>query len=111
MLTQEQINEAVKDAMPSVLQGLRNEIAEQALREARQVVSTQIQSVVTAWFTSEVVPEVKAALVESKAGLIAVAPQFADQLSASLVKAMTEGLQKRLESTWERKKILEAMFA
>jgi hypothetical protein len=110
LLTQEQIQEAVSGAIPDILTGLRNEIAESAIFQARQTAYSAVQKAVTDWVNENLVPEILQTLAASKEGLIASAPQLANCITSSLVEAFSESVKKKLESSWERKKIFEAFF-
>ncbi|MDQ4680747.1 hypothetical protein, partial [Stenotrophomonas maltophilia group sp. RNC7] len=77
MLSQEQIQQAVTDAMPDVLRGLRREIEERLVRDAIQTASMAVNAQVTEWVKENLVPEVLKALAESKDGLINAAPVMA----------------------------------
>ena len=111
MLTKEQIDQAVQDIVPDVLRGLKNELRDRALGIARDAALDVVRKEVAAWATENLVPAVRDSLIESKDGIVAVAPTVAKSLVDVLATAMTAELKKKLESSWERKKILEAMFA
>jgi hypothetical protein len=111
MLTQDQISEAVAEVLPSVLRGFKSELQESILRQARDQAVAQVNKAVTEWVTSELVPEIKLALVESKDGLIAAAPKLAESLTEAMVSAFSETVKNKLETSWERKKIFEALLS
>ncbi|WP_433705832.1 hypothetical protein [Paraburkholderia sacchari] len=111
MLTQEQINEAVQDAMPDILAGLRNEIAETAIFHAKLTAQDAVQKAVSGWIVDNLVPEILRALVEGKEGLVAMAPLFAQSMAAEMQKAFADSITKKLETSWERKKIFEALLS
>lgn len=111
MLTQEQISAAVSDALPDVLAGLRKEITEQALYQAKNAASVAVQKSVTDWVNAELVPEIHKALVSSKDGLIDFAPKFAKAVTEELVASMTDELKKRLEQSWNRQSIFKALLS
>jgi hypothetical protein len=111
MLTNEQIEKAVADAIPNVLVGLRREIEETALYQAKQTALTCINKAVQDWCTENLIPGVKEALVESKDGLIALGPLLAEKTTEALVASITADLSEKLSKSWERKKIMEALFS
>jgi len=110
MLTQEQINEAVADAMPNVLAGLKREISENAIYTAKQAAWSAVQAAVTKWINENLVPEILTALAESKDGLVASAPLLAQSVNDAMVEAFQDTVKKKLESSWERKKLFEALL-
>ena len=50
------------------------------------------------------------ALAAEKDGLIAIAPEIAAGIAAELNKALLATIKAKLEMSWERKKIFEALF-
>lgn len=110
MLSQEQIQQAVSDAMPDVLRGLRREIEDRLVREAIQTASMAVQSQVNEWVKTNLVPEVLASLRQSKDGLIAAAPVMAATMVQALNSSLQQTITKKLESSYERKKIFEALI-
>lgn len=111
MLTQEQINQAVSDALPDVLRGLREQIKESALNTAKYAMHDEITAQVKEWISKELTPEILRVLTEEKEGLIGIAPVFAAKIIESLTEGMVDSVQKKLENSWERKKIFEALFS
>jgi hypothetical protein len=109
-LTQEQINQAVSDAMPDILAGLRKEIAEAAVSQARQSAQFAVQKAVNDWITTNLIPEILTTLSDNKAGLIAMCPKLAEGITMVMTEAFVAEVKKKLESSWERKKIFEALL-
>ena len=110
MLTQDHINQAISDAVPDVIAGLRKEILETALYHARNSVQAEVTKAVSEWVAAELVPEIRATLAAEKDGLIAIAPEIAAGITAELNKALLANIKEKLEKSWERKKIFEALF-
>lgn len=110
MLTNEQIEQAVKDSLPSVLDGLKTSLAERALYEAREATARLVAQEVTEWVKAEVIPEIKSVLVESKAGLMATVPALAAGITTALTEAMLAEVKSKLEKSWDRQKIMESLF-
>lgn len=111
MLSQDQINQAVSDAMPNVLAGLRKEISETALYHARDSVRAAVAKAVGEWVEAELVPAIRTTLAAEKDGLIAIAPEIAAGITAELNKTLLAHIKAKLETSWERKKIFEALLA
>lgn len=110
MLTQEQINQAVSDVVPDVLRGLREEIKERALFAAKEAAITEVNKAVVEWVKSELIPDVHTALAESKDGLVSFAPKLAGEVTSALSSALMDALRKKLENSWERKRVFEALI-
>lgn len=111
MLTQDQINQAISDAIPDVLAGLRKEISEAALYHARDSARVAVTKAVGEWIEAELVPAIRTTLAAEKDGLIAIAPEIAAGITTELNKALLATIKEKLEKSWERKKIFEALLA
>jgi hypothetical protein len=111
MLTQEQIEEAVKDAMPDILAGLRKEIGETAIFHAKLTAQDAVQKAVSGWVVDNLVPAILKTLVDSKDSLVAMAPVFAQSMAVEMQKAFIDSIQKKLETSWDRKKIFDALLS
>lgn len=109
-LTKEQIDSVVTSAMPDVLAALRKEFQEQALYTARSTLNDEVRKAVQDWVVTEIIPEIRTALAESKAGIVATVPQLAETLVTVLGTALGEQLKKNLEQSYNRTKIMEALF-
>ena len=110
MLTQDQIDAAISECLPSVLEGLKASIIKSATYDAENAAREAIRAQTVKFVQEHVIPEVQSALIESKDGLIAVAPAFAKVVAETLLTEITKDLQKKLSSGWGRQKIMEAMF-
>lgn len=110
MISEEMLQEALKSTLPSVLEGLKQSFKERAIGEAENRISQVIAETVTTFMKEEIVPEIQKALIESKEGLINTVPLFTGEITTLLAEAMTKELKKKLETSWDRQKIFEAMF-
>lgn len=110
MLTQDQIQEMLEAAKPSIIESLKKELSQSIGYEVKEELRRQVQKCAQEWITSNVVPEVTRQLIEEKEGLISAALQLAPAMNALLVEAMTKEISERLSQSWNRKKIFEAMF-
>lgn len=71
----------------------------------------QGRGLVGEWVEAELVPAIRATLAAEKDGLIAIAPEIAAGITAELNKALLATIKEKLEKSWERKKIFEALLA
>jgi len=110
MLSQEQINQAVADVVPDVLRGLREEIKERALYDAKNQALKEVNAAVTTWVKTEIIPQVHIALAESKDGLISFSTKLAGEITSAVSDSLIKSLRENLEKSWERKKIFEALI-
>ena len=110
MLTQAQIEETISSAVPDILKGLQEEIKGVALTQAKESVRMAVASEITAWIKQELVPSLLITLSNEREGLIALAPAIAKDISLHLQESIKDTLKKKLENSWERKKIFGALF-
>jgi len=106
----EQVEVALQAAFPSIVEGLKKELTQTVSWEVKNSVAKQVVETVTAWVQAEIVPEIHRILTEEKAGLIAIAPTLGESIVKQLTVALQEELTKKLEHSWERKMIFEALF-
>ncbi|GAA4321994.1 hypothetical protein GCM10023144_01620 [Pigmentiphaga soli] len=110
MFTKEQIDRAVQDAMPDVLAGLRKEIAEQAVYQAKVAVHASVQKAVTDWINENLVPDIMATLTESKAGILSAVPSIAQGIAKALGESLVASVTEKMERSYERRKIFDALL-
>jgi uncharacterized membrane-anchored protein YjiN (DUF445 family) len=110
MLTQEQVNELLESAKPSIIEGLKRDISNSVTYTMKENAGQVIREHVTEWIKNNVIPEITKQLIEGKEGLIKAGFLLAESTCNMLMESMVKDLGKRLQNDWERKKILEAMF-
>lgn len=109
-LTPEQIASILEEAKPDIIKGLRDEAVRQAHWEMNPVVSKLINDEIVTFMTTEIIPEVRMALVDGKDGLLSVAIAAANQVAVDLATALTKDLQAKLEQSYKREQIFKALF-
>lgn len=110
MLTQEQIDQAVRDSVPNVLAGLRKEIEEQALRVATQAMHATVTAEVTKWCTENLVPAIHKTLTDEQSALLTIVPTLADGMAKQLAESAQQALAEKLSKSWERRQVFKALF-
>ena len=106
----EQMQELIANQMPSILEGMKKELRETLTTQAVRCATDLVSKATAEWMNENLVPEIHRQLVESKDGLLVVAEEFGKELTIQLTEALSGSLKKRLESSWERKKIFSALF-
>lgn len=110
MITNEQISEMLEAAKPSIIEGFKQEIKQSITWEVKQKAASMVAEETAKWVKENIIPEIVKELVESKEGLIGVGAKLAPAMVEGLVASMTEAFKKKMEQSWERKKIFEAIF-
>lgn len=108
--TKDQVEAALQAALPSIVEGLKKEITQTVSWEVKNSVTKQVVDTVTSWVQAEIVPEIHRILTEEKEGLISLAPTIGKEVVTQLSTALQEQLTKKLEQSWDRQKIFEALF-
>lgn len=103
-------DELVEMALPSVLEGLKSEIKGTIEWQVKDQAAKLVAEHVTAYIKDSVLPELTIQLIESRDGLMQIAAQLAPRVTSALVEALMGELKAKLERSWDRAKIFEAMF-
>jgi len=109
-LSQEQINSILEDAKPSIVEGLKKQVSTACVYNLKQLVSDEVTKEVKAYISAEIIPEIRRQLIESKEGLISSAVKMGPIVVEELTKTLANNVKKNLESSWNRKSILEGLF-
>lgn len=106
----DQVEAALQASLPSIVEGLKKEITQTVSWEVKNQVTKQVVETVKDWVQVEIIPEIHRILTEEKEGLITLAPSIGKEIITSLSVSLQETLTKKLEQSWERQKIFEALF-
>ncbi len=109
-LTPEQINVLLEEAKPSIVNGLKEEAIKQIKWEFNSQVSRLMEAEVTKFVSTEIIPVLQQQLIESKEGLINIVLASSNAIVTDLSKALMNSLKEKLEHSYSRQKIFEAMF-
>lgn len=110
MLDQEQVKGIIERHLPSILDGLKDELKSQVTYQVKDAAAREVATFVVEWVKKNVIPEVEKALIESKEGLIALGPLIAQRTNEALAEAFTESLKEALKNSWDRRKVFEALL-
>lgn len=84
LISEEVVKTAMSEALPSILNELKQAMTTQIENQARQHRADIVNAAVRKWTLEEVVPEVIRALTENKDGIIAVAVPSGELLASTL---------------------------
>ena len=102
--------ELIELALPSVLEGLRKEMAGSIDWQVKQTAAEQVSKHVSTWVTENVIPEITRKLIEEKDNLISLGTALGPQVVEALSAAFLEELKKNLSSSCKRSVMFKAMF-
>lgn len=109
-LTQEDMQEIVKDATANLKAQLTSDLTRRLDAEVTHAAANTIREYVQEWVKENVLPDVEAILIEGKTSLVNTASASANAMCDELSKSMTETLKVKLSKSWDRSKIFEALF-
>lgn len=110
MLTDEQKQEILNDAFEQVKAGVIENAITHVDWNIKHELSTKTNELVKEWVLNELKPELVASLNEKKSFLIEAALLSAESMAESLANIMAEKMAENLANSYDRKKILEALF-
>ena len=110
ILNEEQTQQIVNGALEQIRQAVIDEAASEATWKVKTAVGNAVNELVTNFVKEEIAPEILTSLRENKSLLIQAAITSAEDMAVMLAKALTETLAENLGGSYNRKKILEAMF-
>jgi len=110
MLNVEQTKEIIDRHLPSILDGLKDELRQTIAWDVKQAATAQVSKFVVEWVQEHVIPEVAKQLVESKDGLISLGGKLGQETVDAVTAAMTAQLTETLKNSWSRKGVFEALF-
>lgn len=109
-ITNEEVQAALDAARPEIIKRLVKEFSDEVQRTVKWEMDKQVAKFVEDFFKTEIIPDMRVALVEEKPILLAAAIEGANQIGAALTQALVDEFKKKVSQSWERGKILEAMF-
>lgn len=110
MFDEAQIQEMLDAAKPAVIESLKRDLQTQISWDVKNEASRIVKETVVTWVNENIVPEIVAELIESKAGLAEVGRKLAPPLVEAMVKTMTEEAIKNLGQSWTRQEIFKKLF-
>lgn len=107
----DEIERLMEAAKPSIIESLKQELTKHISWDVKNAAAKLIGDHITQWIKDNVIPDVTEQLVAGKNGFLAIAGTLGPAIVEEVVKSMTLALSEKMKSSWERKKIFEAMFA
>ena len=109
-ITQEMIEQATQGAVKSVREQLVRDLTAAIDYDIRQSIADQISAHVSTWIEENVLPDITTGLVEGKPGLVVLGKDLAHTVVQEVASKMTDDVKKRVDDSWTRRKIYEALF-
>jgi len=110
MITEQQINELLEAAKPSIIEGFKTEIKHSITWEVKNKAAQLVADATEVWIKENVIPEIVKELSESKSGLIAIGAKLGPAMVEVLTQNLIAAVSEKMGKSWERNKIFEAMF-
>ena len=110
MLNKEQFEKLLEDNLPSIMEGLKEELQSTVKFELTRVLSSELEEYTKQWVKENIIPEVGKQLVESKDVLMKSVVNGCSQIADMIIEGMVKQAKDNLQSSWDRKKIFKALF-
>lgn len=110
MLSNEQIQEMLEAAKPSIIESIKADVKQCITWEVKEQCAKQVRAHVEGWVTENVIPEITASLVESKEGIVSIGAALGPAIVDSIVQVLTKEVSENLSKSWQRKKIFDALI-
>ena len=110
MLTQEQIEEMLEQAGSEVRASLVEDFKSKIRAAAGMEIDSAVCKIIDQFMRDEIAPELAEALMGNKPAIIKAAIKAADEIAAEITQALVEKAKANMGSSWERKKIIGALF-
>lgn len=110
MLTEEQVQELIEKSLPSMINGMKAELRQSIDWQVKDQAAKIVGAAVQEWIKENIIPEIHAALVESKEGLVLLGLEFSKRAVAEIADAMANTLKTNLERSYKRSEIFKKMF-
>jgi len=102
--------EMLKQAIPKVIESLREELTRSVSWEVKNKAIQTVQDFVVEWVKTNILPEVGNELVGMKDELVEEGKRSVSTMVTEVSNALGEHLRKQLEQSWTRGQIFKAMF-
>lgn len=110
VLTEEQQASIISEAMESIKTAVIERATNQASYTAKNAIQASVTKIVSEFIQEEIAPDIVAALVASKETIITAAVVSAESMATQLAKAMTDKFAENVASSYNRDKIIAALF-
>ena len=110
MITQEQLNDMLEAAKPSIIEGFKKDIQESINWEVRQTAASLIRREVETWISKNIIPEIHRQLVESKNGFLKLGTKLGEGLVEVLIENLLIVFKDNLQTGYKRRDIFKSMF-
>ena len=110
MITQEEIDRAIKASIPDIVSGLKDKMTKNLIQDAYEIAANAVKKEVDSFVADELCKSLRASLIESKDGLIKLGADLSAKYTEMIFASLVDDLKKKLENSYNRSKILDALF-
>ena len=109
-LTDEQLAAIVQESKDEIRKMVLNSVKEDLSWHVRQVLRDGLAHEIGEVVKTEILPDVRAALLENKAGIIEGAVKASDEIGEMMREVLVEKVQKSLSDSYHRSQVIKALF-
>lgn len=109
-MTEDQIQEILDGAIEKIKEGVITDAMRGATWKVQEALNREVDKLVTDFVTKEIAPELIINLSANKSAIIEAGIISADAMAKNLSDCLADTLAKKLSSSYERGKIMKALF-
>jgi len=110
-MTEDEIKSFLDENKSAILSTVKQKAIDRLVEQHRWDITEQISKVVNAFVIEEVVPEVKAHLMDIKGPIVEAAVRGISGLTDELAKGLAKAATENVANSYRRENILKALFA
>ena len=110
LISEKEVNKMVEDSLEEIKQAVIADAKSSATWACKDAITSQVSETVSKFIEENVIPELLVSLEKKKSTIIKAALISAEEMAKALAEAMTNQLIENLGTSWDRKKIFQAMF-
>ena len=110
MLTEAQIQQIVASATAEIEEAAKEEVKRAITDQMTRAVETCIRDSAAVFLREHVQPKIVKKLADAESAIIEAAVRVASEAGKALANGMIDDVKAKMKNSWDRKKILSAMF-
>lgn len=109
-MTEQQLKEFLDENKADIHAAVKRAAIDRLIAQHSWDITAQIKETVSAFVTSEIIPEVEAALAEQKGALVSGVIGGLASIADELAKGLAADAAKTISDDWRRKQVVKAIF-
>ena len=110
MFSEEEITKILEDAKDELRANLVEDMKDRLKTSVEYTLGAEVRKVIEEYVKTEIVPDLKAALIEDKPIILKAAIKGANEIGEVLSKALVEDMKAKLGKEYTRRNIIDAIW-